>query len=84
MLPRACDVCERKWCVAFLTAMLAAWILKSKEDLKRDFVEGVRAALVDKDRQPKWSPGSVSELTAAHVDAFFEPLDEQHRSHYNH
>ena len=29
--------------------MLAAWILKSKEDLKRDFVEAVRRYL---DRRP--------------------------------
>jgi enoyl-CoA hydratase len=40
-----------------------------------DFVEGIRALLVDKDRNPKWSPSSLAEVTAADVEGYFQPAD---------
>jgi enoyl-CoA hydratase len=39
-----------------------------------DFVEGVRAQLVDRDRDPHWSHGSLAEVTRAEVLSYFEPL----------
>ena len=36
-----------------------------------DFVEGVRAAVVDKDRMPRWSPATLAEVTPQSVDAYF-------------
>ncbi|MEO5701678.1 MAG: enoyl-CoA hydratase/isomerase family protein [Casimicrobiaceae bacterium] len=36
-----------------------------------DFPEGVRAALIDKDRQPKWAFRSVDAVPQAAVDAYF-------------
>jgi enoyl-CoA hydratase len=41
-----------------------------------DFVEGIRAQLVDKDRNPKWSPATLSEVTAADIEAYFDPVDD--------
>ncbi|MCT1458789.1 enoyl-CoA hydratase/isomerase family protein [Aestuariimicrobium sp. p3-SID1156] len=38
-----------------------------------DFAEGVRAQLVDKDRQPRWRHQSVEEVTRDEVLAAFEP-----------
>ncbi len=37
-----------------------------------DFAEGVRAALVDKDRSPRWSPSQVEEVDPKTVAALFD------------
>jgi enoyl-CoA hydratase len=42
-----------------------------------DLVEGIRAQLVDKDRNPKWSPASLTEVSAADVEAYFAPVDDE-------
>ncbi len=40
-----------------------------------DFVEGIRAQLVDKDRNPQWDPGSLAAVTAADIESYFAPAD---------
>jgi enoyl-CoA hydratase len=40
-----------------------------------DLVEGIRAQLVDKDRNPTWSPSSLDTVTDGDVDAYFAPAD---------
>jgi enoyl-CoA hydratase len=40
-----------------------------------DLVEGIRAQLIDKDRNPSWSPTSLAEVSAADVDAYFTPAE---------
>lgn len=39
-----------------------------------EFLEGVRAAVIDKDRSPKWAKPALSDVTAADVDAMLAPL----------
>ena len=40
-----------------------------------DFPEGVRALLIDKTRDARWSPPAFADVDAALVDGFFAPLD---------
>ncbi|QNG61667.1 enoyl-CoA hydratase/isomerase family protein [Bacillus sp. PAMC26568] len=37
-----------------------------------DFYEGVRAVVVDKDRDPKWNPSAIEELDEEYVASFFQ------------
>lgn len=39
-----------------------------------DMPEGIRALLVDKDKDPKWSPARLEDVTADAVAAHFEPV----------
>ncbi|ANR90343.1 3-hydroxyisobutyryl-CoA hydrolase [Mycobacterium avium subsp. avium 10-9275] len=41
-----------------------------------DLVEGIRAQLIDKDRNPQWSPARLADVTAADVEAYFAPVDD--------
>lgn len=41
-----------------------------------DLVEGIRAQVIDKDRDPHWSPATLVEVTDADVERFFTPLGE--------
>ena len=38
-----------------------------------DFNEGVRALLIDKDRQPRWSPARFEEVSPEEIERHFEP-----------
>lgn len=71
-----------------LEAVRRAGTLTSLEDVLRqefrtscaslrshDLVEGIRAQLIDKDRNPKWSPPSSEAVTTADVEAYFAPAD---------
>ncbi|CAL1530151.1 unnamed protein product [Lymnaea stagnalis] len=41
----------------------------------RDFYEGVRAVLIDKDNNPQWNPASIKDVSQSKVEWFFSPLD---------
>jgi enoyl-CoA hydratase len=43
---------------------------------RHDFVEGVRALLIDKDNQPRWEPGTPEGVTHNMMDAIFAPLPD--------
>lgn len=40
----------------------------------RDFYEGIRAVVIDKDNAPKWTPADIAAVAPDAVDAFFAPL----------
>jgi enoyl-CoA hydratase len=39
-----------------------------------EFIEGVRALIVDKDRQPKWSPARLQDVSLELIGAYLAPL----------
>jgi len=77
--PTSLKVTERLFRLGAQAATLAEdlaieYRLASRIALAPDFREGVRAAIVDKDNAPRWSPPSLADVTEAMVDAFFAPL----------
>ena len=42
----------------------------------KDFAEGIRAVLVDKDRNPRWSPATLEEITPAFIEDHLRPRGE--------
>ncbi|MED6107735.1 3-hydroxyisobutyryl-CoA hydrolase 1 [Stylosanthes scabra] len=43
----------------------------------KDFFEGCRAILIDKDRKPKWEPSRLELVSDRDVDRYFAKLDDQ-------
>ncbi len=41
-----------------------------------DLVEGFRAQIIHKDRNPKWLPATLAEVTVADVAAYFAPVED--------
>lgn len=86
----AADTVERKsptMTVATLAALAAARTEPSLRDALRreyrtslrclchpDLAEGIRAQVIDKDRNPHWQRGSIAAVTADEVAAFTAPL----------
>ena len=54
--------------------MAAEFRIASRMVHSPDFLEGVRALIVDKDNAPRWRPSTVEEVTPAMLDAVFAPL----------
>ena len=44
---------------------------------KHDFYEGVRANLVDKDRNPKWEPANINEVNEKIINSHFYKLGDK-------
>lgn len=42
-----------------------------------DLYEGVRAALIDKDRAPRWQPARLEDVSEALVDSYFDSLGDE-------
>ena len=40
-----------------------------------DFFEGIRAAVIDKDRKPRWEPARLQDVGEADVERYFAPVE---------
>jgi enoyl-CoA hydratase len=58
----------------FADEMRQEYGLASKVVQRHDFVEGVRALLIDKDHQPIWEPATPESVTDHMIDTIFAPL----------
>ena len=58
----------------FADEMRAEYGLAAHVSMRHDFIEGVRALLIDKDNAPKWDPASPQAVTETILDTIFAPL----------
>jgi enoyl-CoA hydratase len=56
------------------TALIQDYRLACRCLEAHDFYEGVRALLIDRDRNPKWQPARLEDVTEAMVDRYFSPM----------
>ena len=63
----------------FADEMAAEYRVSARMIHRHDFIEGVRAVIVDKDNSPRWDPDSLSGVSEEMLDAIFAelPSDEE-------
>lgn len=62
--------------MSFEDVMIMEYRLSQAFMRGRDFYEGIRAALIDKDKNPRWSPASLEDVTDDAVARYFDSLKE--------
>jgi enoyl-CoA hydratase len=77
--PQACKVslrllAEGATMPSFADEMRQEYRVAARAVRRHDFLEGVRALLVDKDNQPRWDPPTPEGVTDAMLDEIFAPL----------
>ena len=63
----------------FAAEMAQEYAIGSRVVAMHDFIEGVRALIVDKDNSPKWDPPTPEAVTDDWIDAIFAPLPENEK-----
>uniref|UniRef100_M0ZNN2 3-hydroxyisobutyryl-CoA hydrolase n=1 Tax=Solanum tuberosum TaxID=4113 RepID=M0ZNN2_SOLTU len=46
-------------------------------EFSKDFFEGCRAILIDKDRNPKWEPSKLEQISDDDVDGYFSKIEDE-------
>jgi len=59
---------------SFAENMAMEYRIGARVVARHDFIEGVRAVIVDKDNAPRWSPETLEGVSDAMLDAIFAPL----------
>ena len=59
---------------SFADNMATEYRIGARVVARHDFLEGVRAVIIDKDNAPKWSPASLEGVSEALLDEIFAPL----------
>lgn len=60
--------------LSFEEAMKLEFRLTNRFMRGKDFYEGVRAIIIDKDQAPKWSPPTIEAVATSDVEAYFASL----------
>ena len=79
--PQACKVSLRivydgGYVHDFAHEMRQEYAVASRVVQRHDFVEGVRALLIDKDNQPTWDPPTPESVSEHMIDTIFAPMPE--------
>ncbi|HEX8901467.1 enoyl-CoA hydratase/isomerase family protein [Vitreimonas sp.] len=61
---------------SFADEMRQEYAIGARVVQRHDFIEGVRALIVDKDNKPRWNPATLAGVTDAMLDEIFAPLPE--------
>jgi enoyl-CoA hydratase len=59
---------------SFAEEMAVEYRLAIRMTRRHDFIDGVRAVIVDKDNAPRWDPPTLEGVTDAMLDELFSPL----------
>lgn len=60
----------------FDTCIRTEYKLTNRFCASNDFFEGIRALLVDKDKQPRWRPATLDSISENDIARYFAPLTE--------
>ena len=63
--------------LAFEDAMRLEYRIVSRILFGHDFYEGIRAQVIDKDREPRWSPPTLADVDTQSIAAHFAPLEHE-------
>lgn len=79
--PQTCKVALRQLaegaqCSTFAENMAMEYRIASRVLTRSDFIEGVRAVIIDKDNAPKWNPANPEGVIDALIDQIFAPLPD--------
>jgi enoyl-CoA hydratase len=61
----------------FDSCMQQEYRLATRFLLGHDFVEGIRAVIIDKDQQPRWQPDTLADVSDTDVKKYFSPLPKE-------
>jgi enoyl-CoA hydratase len=68
------QLAEASHLTRFADNMAMEYGLASHVIERPDFIEGVRALIVDKDNRPRWNPAAPEDVSDALIDTIFTPL----------
>lgn len=79
--PQACKVSlrllrEGARMASFADEMAQEFAVAARVAQRPDFIEGVRAVILDKDNAPKWNPATPEGVSDALLDSIFAPMPE--------
>jgi enoyl-CoA hydratase len=77
--PQTCKVALRQLAAGktmndFADNMRMEYRIAARVLTRHDFIEGVRAVIIDKDNAPQWNPATPEGVTGALLDEVFSPL----------